>query len=180
MYFIAIACVSNIILDYLFIGFFHFGPAGAALGTTVSQAISVLAALISLYIHPTGLSVSLHDLRPRRNIMGQILKIGIPVAMQDGLIQVAFIIITIIANRRGLNTAAAVGIVEKVITSSFWFHLPRFLPSLHWACTEYRSRKIQPCHTDPSLCNLHRSRFWTDRVRSDSGYRSICGFSLHL
>ena len=122
MYFIAIACVSNIILDYLFIGFFHFGPAGAALGTTVSQAISVLAALISLYIHPTGLSVSLHDLRPRRNIMGQILKIGIPVAMQDGLTQVAFIIITIIANRRGLNTAAAVGIVEKVI--SFFFLVP--------------------------------------------------------
>ena len=36
-----------------------------------------------------------------------LLSIGVPVAMQDGLIQVAFIIITIIANRRGLNDAAA-------------------------------------------------------------------------
>ena len=33
--------------------------------------------------------------------------------MQDGFIQIAFIVITIIANRRGLNDAAAVGIVEK-------------------------------------------------------------------
>ena len=54
--------------------------------------------------------------------MGKILKIGIPVAFQDGLIQIAFIVITIIANQRGLNDAAAVGIVEKVI--SFLFLVP--------------------------------------------------------
>lgn len=50
------------------------------------------------------------------------MKIGVPIAAQDGLIQVAFIIITIIANRRGLNDAAAVGIVEKFI--SFIFLVP--------------------------------------------------------
>ena len=43
-------------------------------------------------------------------------------AFQDGLIQVSFIIITIIANRRGLTDAAAVGIVEKII--SFLFLIP--------------------------------------------------------
>ena len=41
--------------------------------------------------------------------------------MQDGLIQIAFII-TVIANRQGLNDAAAVGIVEKFI--SFVFLVP--------------------------------------------------------
>lgn len=54
--------------------------------------------------------------------MGQLLRVGVPVACQDGLIQVAFIIITIIANRRGLSDAAAVGIVEKII--SFVFLVP--------------------------------------------------------
>ena len=39
--------------------------------------------------------------------------------MQDGFIQIAFIVITIIANRRGLNDAAAVGIVEKMISLFF-------------------------------------------------------------
>ena len=47
--------------------------------------------------------------------MNRILKIGIPVALQDGFIQIAFMVITVIANRRGLNDAAAVGIVEKII-----------------------------------------------------------------
>ena len=53
------------------------------------------------------------DLKPVRTMMGGLLKIGFPIAMQDGFIQIAFIVITIIANRRGLNDAAAVGIVEK-------------------------------------------------------------------
>lgn len=54
--------------------------------------------------------------------MGKILSIGVPVAFQDGLIQISFIIITVIANRRGLNDAAAVGIVEKIM--SFLFLVP--------------------------------------------------------
>lgn len=53
--------------------------------------------------------------KPQSEIMRQILKIGIPVALQDGFVQISFIVITIIANRRGLNDAAAVGIVEKII-----------------------------------------------------------------
>lgn len=122
MYFIAVACVTNIVLDYVFIGALHLGPAGAALGTTLSQAVSVVIALIVILKKNTGISVSKKDFRPQHCAMGQILRIGIPVAMQDGLIQIAFIIITIIANRRGLSDAAAVGIVEKII--SFLFLVP--------------------------------------------------------
>ena len=54
--------------------------------------------------------------------MGKLLGIGVPVALQDGLIQVAFIVITVIANKRGLTDAAAVGIVEKII--GFLFLVP--------------------------------------------------------
>ena len=122
MYFIAIACVMNIILDYIFMGALHLGPAGAALGTTLSQLISVAAALIFLRKKEHGLSLHRTDLKPQSPIMGRILKIGVPIAMQDGLIQIAFILITIIANQRGLTDAAAVGIVEKII--SFLFLVP--------------------------------------------------------
>lgn len=48
MYFVAVACVSNIVLDYLFIGWFGLGAVGAALGTTISQAISVIVALFTI------------------------------------------------------------------------------------------------------------------------------------
>ena len=122
MYFIAIACAANIGLDYLFIGAMHLGPAGAALGTTVSQAISVVVSLAVILKKNSGISVKKTDLHPVGSVMGDILKIGVPVALQDGFIQVSFIVITIIANKRGLTDAAAVGIVEKII--SFVFLVP--------------------------------------------------------
>lgn len=121
MYFIAIACAANIMLDYLFIGALGFGLAGAALGTTLAQTISVAVSLFMI-LRRKSISLSKGDFHPRRSVVGQILQIGVPVALQDGLIQIAFIVITIIANRRGLNDAAAVGIVEKII--GFVFLVP--------------------------------------------------------
>ena len=115
MYFIGIACGVNIFLDYLFIGGMSLGASGAALGTVFSQTISVLTALLVIRRKKTGISIKKYHLKPCSAVMGQILKIGIPVALQDGFIQIAFIVITIIANKRGLNDAAAVGIVEKLI-----------------------------------------------------------------
>ena len=119
MFFIAIACAFNIALDYLFIGVLKLGPAGAALGTTLSQTISVLISLTMICRKRMIPEFHFADLKPVRSMMGGLLKIGFPIAMQDGFIQIAFIVITIIANRRGLNDAAAVGIVEKMISLFF-------------------------------------------------------------
>ena len=115
MYFIATACFANIVLDYLFMGVLKLGPTGAALGTTLSQTLSVLISLIYIRKKNTGIELEKSDLKPDKDTIGKILKTGIPVSLQDGFIQVAFIIITVIANHRGINDAAAVGIVEKVI-----------------------------------------------------------------
>lgn len=123
MYFIAVACAANIGLDFLFMGAMHLGPAGAALGTTLSQAISVAVSLVVILKRKfDSVALQKQDFRPRRAVIGRILRIGVPVALQDGLIQVSFLLITIIANRRGLTDAAAVGVVEKFI--SFVFLVP--------------------------------------------------------
>ncbi len=115
MYFVAVACVVNIVLDFLFIGYFGLGPMGAALGTTLSQMVSVAFAAFAIRRHWERFQVTRHDLRPQRSVLSGILSIGVPVALQDGFIQVSFIVIAIIANMRGLDDAAAVGIVEKFI-----------------------------------------------------------------
>ena len=122
MYFIAVACAVNIIVDYIFIGVLKIGPAGAALGTVLSQAISVVVSLTVILKRKSGVKLTKSDFKPQKNVLRNVLKIGVPISLQDGFIQISFIIITIIANRRGLNDSAAVGIVEKVI--SFLFLVP--------------------------------------------------------
>lgn len=115
MYFVAIACVSNIALDYLFIGALKMGTAGAALGTTLSQAISVVISVVAIIKMDMGISLNARNLRIEKSVLGEIVKVGTPVAFQDGFIQISFLMITLFANLRGLADAAAVGIVEKII-----------------------------------------------------------------
>ena len=122
MYFVAVACAVNIALDYLLIGGMQLGPMGAALGTTLSQTVSVIVSLCIILKQKTGIRLSRDCFKLQPEIMRPILKIGVPVALQDGFVQIAFILITVIANQRGLNDAAAVGIVEKII--SFLFLVP--------------------------------------------------------
>ncbi len=122
MYFVAAACVSNILLDYLFIGGFGMGAAGAALATVCGQALSVFLALWVMKRKDLGFSFGREDIRIHRELFADILKVGVPVAVQDGLIQVSFVVITMIANSRGVVAAASVGIVEKLI--SFLFLVP--------------------------------------------------------
>lgn len=94
MIFIFIACLANIALDYLFIGALRLGPAGAALGTSLSQAISVAISL-AVIVRRRTMPLAKADLRPQKPVMDAILKIGVPISVQDGFIQISFI-----ANRR--------------------------------------------------------------------------------
>lgn len=133
MYFVAVACVSNIILDYVFIGALHLGAGGAAMGTVCGQAIGSILAILLIPRQDFGFSIHRKDIRLHSELLQDILKVGTPIALQDGLIQVSFIIITIIANSRGLIASTSVGIVEKLI--SFMFLVPSALLSAISAVT---------------------------------------------
>ena len=134
MYFVMLAGILNVGMDYLLIGPFHMGAAGAAVATVLSQAVSVLLAILFI---PRMLDIRLKrsDFQVDGAVMGRLLRVGVPVAAQDGLIQVSFLVITMIANRRGVDVAAAVGIVEKVI--SFLFLVPSaMLSSVSTLCAQ--------------------------------------------
>ncbi len=122
MYFVALAGLLNVGLDLAFIGGAHMQAAGAALATVISQAFSVAAALVYLNIANSGIWLRTTDLAYDWAGTRQILTIGTPIALQELCIQVSFIVITAIANGRGLEISASVGIVEKII--SFLFLVP--------------------------------------------------------
>lgn len=127
MLFVLAACVLNIGLDYLFIGALSMGAAGAALATVIAQSVSVIMSLVVIAKRDTGIHMKKEDLRPDRDVIDGFMHIGFPIACQDGFIQVSFLVITAIANSRGFEIAAAVGIVEKIIT--FLFLVPSSMMS---------------------------------------------------
>ena len=119
LYFVAIAGVINIFLDYLLMGPLSLGADGAALATVIAQSLSVVLALIALIRRGIGVPLVRQDFRPTAPDSRRILGVGVPIALQDGLIQISFLVITAIANSRGVAISAAVGIVEKIICFLF-------------------------------------------------------------
>lgn len=119
MYFVGIACVTNIALDFLLVGYFGLGASGAALATVLGQAVSVASALWMMKKLDMGVAISRKDIVKDNDCTGHIMKVGVPIAMQDGFIQISFLVITMIANNRGLTMATSVGIVEKIICFLF-------------------------------------------------------------
>ena len=68
MYFVGIACVINVVLDFLLIGYFHMGAAGAAWATVIFQGVSGLLCLVYIAKAVPELHLSKDDWKMRRNL----------------------------------------------------------------------------------------------------------------
>lgn len=115
LYFVFVACIINIGVDFLLVGGFGMRAAGAAVATVLSQGISFLAALWFLHRRGFHFEFGWRDIRPDRLLTKQIVKLGAPIALQDALINVSFLIITVIVNQMGVIASASLGVVEKII-----------------------------------------------------------------
>ena len=80
--FLLVSAISNIALDLLFVFGFDMGVVGVALATVISQALSAFLTVIVLVRTPTSVRVSLRQLRIDREMLGSIIRIGIPAAIQ--------------------------------------------------------------------------------------------------
>jgi putative MATE family efflux protein len=121
MYFVAVSGILNVILDFILIGPFQMGAKGAAIATVSSQIVSVILAAIALFKPQRGLHFSGNDFLLKKEVVGAILRVGLPLAAQEFLVQLSFLVITAIANDRGVIASASVGIVEKIIGFLFLF-----------------------------------------------------------
>lgn len=111
--FISIACVSNIILDLMLVGPFQMGATGAAIATVISQAISLLLSILYLRKKDFVFDFRLSSFRMNRNKAWMILKIGLPVSLQETVSSLSFLFIATIVNNLGLAASAAYGICAK-------------------------------------------------------------------
>lgn len=149
MYFVLIACLVNVVMDFVMVGGFGLGARGAAIATVLGQGVSVVVSLVMMCKMDLGISVSRRDIRWDTETVRKILSVGTPIAMQDGLIQVSFVVITVIANGRGLIDATAVGIVEKLI--GFLFLVPSSFLSAISAITAQNMGAGKPQRARKSL-----------------------------
>ena len=111
---VAIACAVNVAGDYLLVAVLGLGALGAAIATVAAQGISVLVSLLVVSRRGLPFPFSLKDIGLHKARSLRILRLGSPVALQDGLVSISFLVILAIVNSLGLVASAGVGVAEKL------------------------------------------------------------------
>ncbi len=144
---VAIACVCNIAGDLLLCAVFHMGTEGAAIATVFAQIISVVASFLFIRKKELPFIIRRTDIRIHREYLGKMVGFGAPIALQDLLVSISFLIILAIVNSMGVIASAGVGVAEKVcafimlISSAFMQSMSAFVAQNYGAGLMRRARK---------------------------------------
>lgn len=134
------------------------GAAGAALATVVAQAISVLLSLILIRRRGLPFSFSRENFHFQKALAGRILRLGLPVALQDTLVSISFLAIMAIVNNLGVVPSAGVGVAEKLcgfimlIPSAYMQSMSAYVAQNIGAGQHKRARTGLLCGIATSFC----------------------------
>lgn len=114
--FVGVACVVNIIGDLLLVGLFRMDVAGAAIATVAAQLVSVVISFFVLRRQRLPVLFSLKQCKIYRKELKMILHVGIPIALQEAMVQISFLVINSIVNDMGLMPSAGYGVAQKIVS----------------------------------------------------------------
>ena len=112
--YLAIASVTNLILDLVFIVGMKMGIAGAAIATNIGQIVSCVLAIWFLVRTQTDYKVCLSKIKIHKATAGLIIKIGLPTGFQNMVISLSNILVQSSVNSFGANAMAGFGAYMKV------------------------------------------------------------------
>ncbi|MDD2232567.1 MAG: MATE family efflux transporter [Sphaerochaetaceae bacterium] len=137
LYYLIISSVSNIVLDVLFVGVFHWGVAGAAVATIIAQLLSVILSFWKLMHIDAVHKVSLGKICLDKEILKEIIGIGLPSGVQNSVIGFANVIVQ--ANINIFGAAAVAGYGASARLEGFVF-IP--ITSLALAMSTYEGQNL--------------------------------------
>ncbi len=181
--FVAIACGVNILGDLLFVAVLGMNVAGAALATILAQFVSVVMSLVIIRRQQLPFSVSGKDIGFHPEIK-TFLRLGFPIALQDMLVNISFLILCAIVNGIGLEASSGYGIAQKVtafvmlIPSSLMQSMSAFVAQNVGAGKEERAKKAMLAGMAIGACigvfifafSFFRGDLPSALFTSDSGY----------
>lgn len=109
-----LGAILNIALDPIFIYVFELGVAGAAIATAISQLVSTLVYLTYAMRKKSAFSFSVREFAPTKQMMAEILKIGVPTLTFQLLTSLSIALINRAANGYGDAVIAGMGAVTRV------------------------------------------------------------------
>lgn len=108
---VALACVFNLVGDLILVGGLQMGATGAAIATISAQGLSMIAAICYLKMQkfPFSFRFGYH-----KELLKSLWSIGMPIGLQELLVQGSFLFILSIINTVSVDASAAYGVVTRI------------------------------------------------------------------
>lgn len=148
---VVITCVFNIFGDLVLCAILNMGTAGAVIATVFAQVISVIVSLFLISKKELPFTLKKENIRIHKAYLKKMITFGAPIALQDLLVSISFLIILAIVNSMGVIASAGVGVAEKVcafimlISSAFMQSMSAFVAQNYGAGLMHRARKALYC-----------------------------------
>ena len=123
MYGILIGTTTNIVLDYLFIMCFNWGISGAAWATVLGNLAGVCYYFLYFIFSDTILSIHWRHFQPTKDMIENIIEIGLPVSINTLIMSVSHILTNNVAISYGENTMAASGIMGRLLAVGIFLQM---------------------------------------------------------
>lgn len=114
LYFLIVACLTNIVLDLIFVIAFDWDVAGVALATIISQFIAAVGCIIYAIKKIKILNMPLKQFVPDKAIFKKCLALGIPVAIQNSLVSLSTMALQFVINGYGETIMAAATAATRI------------------------------------------------------------------
>ena len=114
LYFLIVSSITNILLDLLFVIVFDMGIAGVGWATLIAQTISVVLTLLLLIKTKQEYKVTLKKIRFHKDKLIEIIRLGLPSGIQNGVVSFSNVIVQSNINAFGSLAMAGCGAYTKI------------------------------------------------------------------
>ena len=114
LYFLLVSSVLNVVLDLLFVAALGMGVAGAAIATVISQLASCVIGFWYMYRKYELLRFSARELRLEPAVAGRILRVGLPMALQQSIVSCGFLFLQKLVNYYGESMIASYTVASRM------------------------------------------------------------------
>ena len=112
--YLVVSSLVNIVLDFVFVIYFHLGVAGVGIATTLAQLVSAILVMHELMHTDKEYKVYISKIRFSKPILSRIISIGIPAALQNSIVSFSNVIVQSYISKFGSAAVAGYSTTTKL------------------------------------------------------------------
>lgn len=156
--FLIVACVLNIVLDFVFILAFKMGVAGAAWATVIAQVVSCALCILYIAKRIPLLRLCKKDWKVDASYIRTHCRVGLPMAFQTSIIAIGAMILQVPLNKLGSTAVGAFTAAQKIDNLAVQILMSFGITMATYAAQNYGAGQHGAHQTRGSAVHFHQRR----------------------